>query len=42
MDTWSIILLWSEGSISSIGRYLYLSILAGYNADTFAVSLLIL
>ena len=36
-----IILLWSEGSISSPVRYSYLQVLPNYNADTFVASLLI-
>ena len=38
----SIILLWSDGNISSPVRYSYLSILPDDNADIFAASLLIL
>ena len=38
---WSIILLWSDGNISSLIRYSYLSILPDGNADVFAASQLI-
>ena len=37
----SILLLWSDGKISSPVRSSYLSIFPGYNADIFATSLLI-
>ena len=39
---YSIILVWSDGNISSSVRYSYLSILLDDNADIFAASLLIL
>ena len=38
----SMILLWSDGNISSPVRYSYLSILTEDNADVFAASLLML